>query len=76
MDKISEMVLKELRIATKSRRALELCGDIFSWYEDGGDSLVKDRIDDRVKKISQTFKREAEDIKIVAKLKRPRKRKR
>jgi hypothetical protein len=76
MEELKVLVQKELRKASNTHRLVRLCNEIFAWYDEGGERLVKERIDDRVKGISADFRRQAEDIKILAKLKKPKKRRR
>jgi len=73
-----ESLMEEIRIELKKRKAnkriVDLWKNIFTWYEEGGEKTVTGNINTKIKEIGKKFRKEAEEAKVIARLKkRPRK---
>ncbi len=70
-----EEIQSELKKKKANKRILDLWSDIFKWYDDGGEKNVKDNINAKIKEIGKKFRKEVEEAKVIARLKKkPRKR--
>ncbi len=66
----------QLKRRKASSRILQLWADIFKQYEEGGEKAVKDSINEKIKEVGKKFRKEAKEAKIIARLKKPHKKRR
>ena len=71
-------LMEEIRIELKKKKAnkriVDLWEDIYKWYEDGGEKTVTNNINTKIEEIGKKFRKEVEEAKIIARLKKkPRK---
>lgn len=74
MSSLMEEISHQLKRRKANARILRLWKDIFKQYEEGGEKAVKDSISAKIKDVGKKFRREVDEAKVVARLKKPKKR--
>jgi len=63
MSEVRKLVEDELRREKKGDTCIKLWNDIFSWYEEGGPSSIKEHVSKHVAEIAKSVRRGARDLK-------------
>jgi len=60
---LKEHVKNELKEEGANKKCLQLCDDIFNWYDELGPSLIEKKISEKIKEIRAKFKKGIKEIK-------------
>lgn len=71
-----ELVKKELKRGGADKSIISLCDKIFEWYEEGGKSQVKEKIEEKSEKIYRHAQKEIKEEKAITRPKKKRRKRR
>lgn len=73
MSSLMEEISQQLKKRKANDGIIQLWKDIFRQYEIGGEKAVRDSINAKIKDVGRKFRKEVEDVKVIARLKKPKK---
>jgi len=60
---LKEHVKNELKKECVSKKCLQLCDDVFKWYDDVGPYLIEEKISEKINEVRKKFRKGIKEIK-------------